>query len=288
VSTVVLPLPGATGRRLPSPRPRPAGSDARGRKRCGVYQPLLARMVSAAASGENAGMRTLFTLVHSPLVGPLTWQATAEVLRERGRQVAVPSLADGVEGGPPYYARLAGQASEQIRAAVGGAPVVLVGHSGAGALLPSIAEAVSVPVTAAVFVDAILPHPGLTWFGTAPDELGAQLRDLARDGRLPPWDRWFPPGVVEALLPDEELRARFLGELPSLPLAYFQERAPSVAGWPSAVPCGYLRLSEAYETTATEAERRGWPVVREAADHLAMLHRPDRVADLLAQVLDAL
>ena len=33
-------------------------------------------------------------LVHSPLVGPLTWEATAERLRQLGHLVLVPSLVD--------------------------------------------------------------------------------------------------------------------------------------------------------------------------------------------------
>lgn len=232
-------------------------------------------------------MHALVALIHSPLVGPLTWRPTAEVLHERGHPVAVPSLAGALEAGPPYYPRLAGQAAERIRAAADGAPVVLVGHSGAGALLPSIAEAVGVPVASVVFVDAILPHPGATWFDTAPADLGARLRGLVRDGRLPPWDRWFPPGTVEALLVDQEQRVRFVRELPRVPLAYFEERGPEVSGWPGAIRCAYLRLSEAYESAGAEAERQGWPVVHDPADHLAMLHRPGRVADLLEQVLAA-
>jgi hypothetical protein len=53
--------------------------------------------------------------------------------------------------------------------------VVLAGHSGAGALLPAIVDeiaaggdAADVAVHCAIFVDAILPHPGQTWFETAP------------------------------------------------------------------------------------------------------------------------
>src|SRR5271170_1235421 len=99
-------------------------------------------------------------LVHSPLVGPLTWEPTAKRLRQMGYQVLVPSLAGIVGGAPPYYRKLAGRAAD----AAGTGPV-LVAHSGAGALLPAIAE--QTQARAAIFVDAILPHPGLSWFDTA-------------------------------------------------------------------------------------------------------------------------
>ena len=131
----------------------------------------------------------------------------------------VPSLAGVLDAGPPYYPKLAGRVAEAVHATVPALPLVLVGHSGAGALLPAIAAACSGGVEAAVFVDAVLPHPSATWLETAPASLGEQLRRLATDGWLPPWGQWFPPGTLELLLPDAALRARFVAELPRLPLA---------------------------------------------------------------------
>ena len=48
-------------------------------------------------------MDSLLVLVHSPLVGPLTWSLVAERLRQRSIKVFVPVLTD-VEGtGAPYW-----------------------------------------------------------------------------------------------------------------------------------------------------------------------------------------
>ncbi len=164
--------------------------------------------------------------------------------------------------------------------------MVLVGHSGAGALLPAVAAALPGRVRAALFVDALLPHPGRSWFDTAAPELREQLRSLAREGRLPPWHEWFPAGAVAGLLPDATVRERFLAEVPELPLAYFEERAPEVPDW-SPARCGYVRLSEAYDREAGDAAALGWPVYREDADHLAMLTRPAAVAELLGRLVSA-
>jgi hypothetical protein len=170
-----------------------------------------------------------------------------------------------------------------VHASVPAQPLVLVGHSGAGALLPSVAAACSGVIEAAVFVDAILPHPGATWFDTAPASLREHLRGLATDGWLPPWDQWFPPGTLEPLLPDSAPRGRFLAQLPRLPLAYFEERAPAI---PDRIRRhAYLQLSDAYQEAADVAERRGWPTQRETADHLAMLTRPDLVVQHLVQLV---
>ena len=104
-----------------------------------------------------------------------------------------------------------------------------------------------------MFVDAILPHPGATWFETAPVSLREQLGRLTTGGWLPPWDQWFPPGTLDSLLPDSPVRARFIAALPRLPLAYFEERAPAT---PDRIHrYAYLQLSDAYHDAADDAEQ---------------------------------
>ncbi|HEX6677004.1 MAG TPA: alpha/beta hydrolase [Actinomycetes bacterium] len=231
----------------------------------------------------------VLVLLHSPLVGPLTWELVADRLQALGYHVVVPSLHGAVGTSQPYYrglARRAGQVIDEHPMALA-EPVALVGHSGAGALLPAITEATGAQVEAAVFVDAILPHPRASWFDTAPAALGAALRDAASGGWLPPWDQWFTPEAIAAELPDADLRARFVAELPRVPLAYFEEQAPEVESWPPP-HCGYLQLSEAYKEVADEAERQGWPTMREPASHLAMLTQPEWVSGMLHRLVTRL
>lgn len=224
--------------------------------------------------------------VHSPLVGPLTWELTASELRREGHHAVVPVLTAVASGTPPYYRRFAEAAARDLAAAGVGGPVVLVGHSGAGALLPAIAEAVGDEVRGAVFVDALLPHPGLSWFDSVPAALHEQLSELVRGGTLPPWNEWFPDDVIRRLVPDPEIRQRFVAELPSVRRAYFDERAPDTSEWLT-LRCAYVRLSEAYDHAATEAESRGWWVDRLAADHLATLTQPARVAEVVIRAMRA-
>jgi hypothetical protein len=74
-------------------------------------------------------MPTLLVLLHSPLAGPVTWQATADALRLLGHPVVTPVLTGAFRTGPPHYAQLAEQAATQIRAAGGAdaSAMVLVG-----------------------------------------------------------------------------------------------------------------------------------------------------------------
>ena len=47
-------------------------------------------------------------LVHSPLVGPGTWDGVAADLAGQGWEVAVPDLTGTATAGPPYLLRQAG------------------------------------------------------------------------------------------------------------------------------------------------------------------------------------
>lgn len=228
-------------------------------------------------------------LVHSPLVGATTWEPVAQTLRDRGHRVLVADLAAALRAGPPYYPGFARAVATQCAAhgAASTDEVVLVAHSGAGALLPTVADALSGPVRGAVFVDALLPHPGRSWFDTVQPELGRQLLDRATGGFLPPWSEWFPPGTIAELLPDAAQRSRFLADVPRLPVDYTSEVAPQGTVLDPR-RCGYLQLSEAYTAEATQVAETGWTVHRRDTHHLALLTEPagiaSAVADLAAEV----
>ena len=226
----------------------------------------------------------MLVLIHSPLVGPLTWGSCSAALESMDRSALVPSLARVTDAEPPWIPKLAGRVVEELRAVPPKSDVALVVHSGAGALVPAIHAVAGPRVTAAVFVDAVIPRPGRSWFDTAPPTLSRRLRELSQDGVLPPWDQWFTPDAIPSHLPDEALRSRFLAELPRLPLAYFEEAAPEAAGW-DAIRCGYLQLSEAYEEATREAAARGWLTHHEPSDHLAMVTQPEAIATALDRVL---
>ena len=161
---------------------------------------------------------------------------------------------------------------------------MLVGHSRAGPILAA-AGALITQVRGYVFVDARLPFPGQTWMDTAPPELVTQLREMVGpDGWLPPWPRWWDEEALARLLPDPATRERFTAGCPPLPLAMFTETHPPAPRWPDA-PCAYLRLSEAYEDEAARAAGLGWPVIRLASHHLALLTDPAVIAEALRQLL---
>ncbi|HEY1426152.1 MAG TPA: hypothetical protein VGF50_05725 [Caulobacteraceae bacterium] len=225
---------------------------------------------------EATGLR--LALVHSPLVGPSAWRRTAAALEGMGVLASVVDYG-GVRG-PDWYG---GAAARTAEALAGRDRLVLAVHSGAGGFVPSLAAALGPRAAGFLFVDAVLPYPGRSWFDTAPTALASRLREIADDGTLPPWDTWFGRDAISALIEDPALRAAFSADLPRLPLAYLEARAPVDEAW-RAAPAGYLQLSAAYAAEAHEAEELGWGVRREHLHHLAMLTHPDRVAAMLVEV----
>jgi pimeloyl-ACP methyl ester carboxylesterase len=219
-------------------------------------------------------------LVHSPLVGPATWQPVAAMLAARGRQTCVPDLTPALAAGPPYWA---GQV-EAITRAAAGQRAVLIGHSGAGPLLAAAGSHLD-DVRAYLFVDAGLPAPGRSWLSTVPPDLADHLRAMAdADRMLPPWPQWWGDDVMAELIADPAARRVFAAECPRLPMAMFEEVLPEVPHWPDA-PAAYLRLTEAYDEPAEQARALGWPVTQLDSHHLAPFTDPSGVAGSLLGLL---
>jgi hypothetical protein len=186
-------------------------------------------------------------LIASPFVGAASGEALAAALPH-----AVAVDYGGVSG-PDWYEGAAGR----IVAQIDGARWIAVLHSGAGGIAPALAAAAQ-RLVGLIFMDAVLPYPGRCWLQTAPPALAARLAKLTTEGVLAPWNQWF----------ESDPTPRF---------AFLEAIGPEQRQWERA-PAAYLRLSEAYEAEAGEAERRGWPVRRARLHHLAMLSDPDKVA----------
>ncbi|MGI8794032.1 MAG: alpha/beta hydrolase [Acidimicrobiales bacterium] len=221
---------------------------------------------------------TRFVLVHSPLVGPLTWARVGAALERRGHDVVIPELHSKT---PPYWEHYADQVAAVVEES--DVPVVLVAHSGAGAILPVVGHSLG-DVGAYLFVDAVLPRNNTASIATMHPALRTKLMGLAGDGMLPPWHQWWDPAVFEPLIPDDALRAQFVAELEPVPVALLDEVIPDVDDWPDA-PCGYLRLSKAYELEEAHAARAGWAVSRIDGRHLGVLTEPDEVTTRLLALL---
>jgi hypothetical protein len=229
----------------------------------------------------------VFVLIHSPFVGPFTWQPTARALADR-RQIAItPSLATG-EPRAPYWSFYANCVGAALRAIPKEEPLAVVAHSAAGAFVPAARVAMlDRTVSCYIFVDATVPREGASLIDLIPPGVGItleQLRALAVDGMLPPWGTGWPNDLWRQLIPNTELRERFVQDVQRAPLALYEELLPVLAGWPDA-PCGYIRFSELYADSQEQARRLGWPTRDVRGGHLHMLVEPNEVASTLIELV---
>ena len=233
-------------------------------------------------------------LAHSPLTDATAWGALPDVLRSRGREVVVLDVTD--DDGPPFASRYVARGALQVRDALGGAPAVLVGHSGAGYLLPLLGaarRAARARVSAYLFLDAGLPPTRpmsrlellRVEVGDASPELAGQLgAHLAEGGSYPDWT----DEDLRAETTDDSTRAALLRSIRPRGEDFFIEPVPIAPDWPEA-PCGFLQLSSSYDGPARQASLRGWAVAGSAEhrpdSHFAALVEPDRLAGDLEALL---
>lgn len=229
-------------------------------------------------------MESLIVLVHSPLVGPFTWSLVARHLQASGFDVLVPTLTDSGETPPVYWQQYAACVRDALVSIPQERPLVFVGHSGAGPLLPALAHAVKHPVKAYLFVDAGLPHPGrsqLDELEVSVPAIAQELRQLLVAGERFP--NWSDEDLSEDL-PDSGVRQQVLAEVQPRSLNFFEEVMPDIPGWPDA-RCGYLLFTQGYRHFLEQAQEAGWPTRTFQAGHFHMLVDPATVAEALVELI---
>ena len=222
----------------------------------------------------------MYVLIHSPLVGPLTWSRVADEMKQRGLEVLVPTLKDSPDSKEPYWEQHAESVSQSVENIPKDIPVTLVAHSGAGPLLPVIRQAIPNPVRAYVFVDAGIPRADasrLDLMKIEDSEWAAGFQEeLERGGSFPNWTA----DDLREIIPDENLRGQLVAEIQPRSLDFFTEPIPVFDGWPDA-PCVYIQFSPVYEKPAALARRSGWPTYEIKAGHFHMLVDAKKVAELI-------
>ena len=221
----------------------------------------------------------LLALIHSPLVGPLTWTRVAAVLSARGVPVLLPELRDEPASRRPFWQQQAESAAQALAGPAAAGPLILAGHSGAGALLPAIRQALGRRVAGYIFVDAGLPLDGQTRLATFGDQEASFREFLARGGRFPNWTR----ADLDEIVPDPALAERLAADQRPRALPFWDEPIPVFSGWPDA-PGAYLLFTGTYRRAAEQARAWGWPVRELPAAHFHMLAEPEAVAEALLEL----
>lgn len=223
--------------------------------------------------------RLTLLLVHSPLVGPSSWRPLDETARGRGFDVLRPDLTGVGDAAPPQWHHFVDIAEQAVTRH---ADVVVVGHSGAGAMLPAIADRIGDRLRAVIFVDAVVPPS--EGAHTTSQQLLDFVDSKAVDGLLPRWLAWWPSDVVDDLIPNPKDQDELRTDMPRLPRAFFDDAIPVPTGW-SAGPCAYLKLSAAYDQEYARAGDAGWARSAIAGTHLSIFTDPATVLDAIEDLV---
>ena len=229
----------------------------------------------------------IYVLIHSPLVGGLTWNLVADQMRQRGLDAIVPVLYDSPDSKKPFWKQHAESVSKALTHVPKTTSVTLVAHSGAGPLLPAIRQLITNPVNAYVFVDAGIPRDGasrLDLMKSEDPEWAEQFQEeLERGERFPNWNN----DDLREIIPDENLRRQLVAEIRPRSLPFFTESIPVFNGWPDA-PCIYIQFSPPYERPAAQAKQAGWLIYKLEAGHFHMLVAPVVVMNMIVEAVNKL
>lgn len=230
---------------------------------------------------------SVYVLIHSPLVGPLTWSLVADQMRQRVINAAVPALADSPNSADPFWKQHAESVSQALADIPKDIPVTLIAHSGTGPLLPAIRQSIPNPVNGYVFVDAGIPRNGATRLDLMksedPEWAAGFQQQLERGERFP---NWSFDGLQE-VIPDETLRRRMVAEIRPRGYSFFTEPIPVFDGWPEAA-CVYIKCNAPYERPASYAKQAGWLTYELEAGHFHMLVDAPTVTNMIIDAVNQL
>src|SRR5688572_11244314 len=229
----------------------------------------------------------IYVLIHSPLVGGLTWSLVAEQMRHMGLDVMIPLLLDSPHSPEPFWKQHVESVSQALAHIPKSTSITLIAHSGAGPLLPAIRQYLPNPVKAYVFVDAGIPRDGFTRLnlmkGEDPEWAEQFQKELERGGHFPNWSL----EDLRDVIPDESLREQMVAEIRPRRLSFFTEFIPVFSEWPDA-PCVYIRFSAPYNRPAAQAQQAGWPTYELNAGHFHMLVDPALVTEIVVKAVNKL
>src|SRR5689334_1875040 len=90
----------------------------------------------------------------------MTWALAAGALRAHGHAAIIPTLQNNPADPRPFWRQHVDAAVKALEDAPAENPLVIVGHSGGGMLLPAIREISGRAVSRYIFVDAAIPQDG--------------------------------------------------------------------------------------------------------------------------------
>jgi pimeloyl-ACP methyl ester carboxylesterase len=239
---------------------------------CAALLALFIPSIRATAQTAPAGVKTVL-LVHGAWADGSSWSKVIPLLESKGLhvvavQIPLTSFADDVS-------------ATQRAIDLADGPVLLVGHSYAGAVITEVGN--DPKVAGLVYVSAVAPDKGETAFGlitSVPTPIGNELRP-DKSGFI----KLTPKGVAEDFAQDLSPREKEILTASQVPTSVGAMKGGiTVPAWKSK-PSWYIvaandrAISPVLE--ASQAKRIGATTTTVASSHVIMLAQPAKVATVI-------
>nr|NJM04168.1 alpha/beta hydrolase [Desulfobacula sp.] len=223
-----------------------------------------------------------FVLVHGAFQGGWVWRELAGLLCAQGHEVHRPTLSGcgylsgrqpEPEGLQAYIADIKNYMEiEDLE------DIVLVAHSFSGMICSALIMQLPQRIGQAVFVDAVIPEPNLSFAGVAGENFQTMLKKhCMEDGNVRPW----PAPVFGVAGPEAQ---GFESRLRPFPHEAFVTPFPGAFD-PGAVKTAYITCRQTptpfIRETAGKAESYGWPVFQIDSGHCPMISCPEELSRML-------
>ncbi|MGL4340056.1 MAG: alpha/beta fold hydrolase [Rhodoglobus sp.] len=226
-------------------------------------------------------------LVGGSGLGPWAWERVTPILTEHGRHVITPQFRTSGD-------RQAGKTSvtldnwiEDLSAALADYDgVTVVAHSFAGYVAAAVLERHPRQIKKLIYIDAVLPQPGKSWFEVMGPEVTAFMMGLAQDGAIP----WFSKQQLDQLYPEHGITHTdftwMQSHLLPQPVSTYTQSAIAKSLDSTTASVAYVQCINTYPSAADLTDFAGWDHRILNTGHWPMITNPAETAQVILELSD--
>jgi pimeloyl-ACP methyl ester carboxylesterase len=167
---------------------------------------------------------------------------------------------------------------------------ILLAHSFAGYVAAGAMKRAAAHLRSVIFLDAVIPRPGASWFESMGPETEQYMRSIARDGATP----WFSRPQLDQMYPDNQLTDADLSwmqaHVTAQPIGTFTQPADDqpLETRAKGIRLHYVKCLRTNPPAASISDGApGWTMSSIDSSHWPMVTAPEDTAKLIVDVAES-